>query len=115
MWVAARERVAALAAKSPKFSAIDRVIGRNGLKVVPAPLLTLLLLCLRAYACVCHMCLLVDLIIDHCMQLQLLSGCVSSMRRLPCCCLDLQAPVSMPASSGLWQFVAFELHHCVLL
>ena len=34
--VAARERVAALAAKSPKFSAIDRVIGRNGLKVAPA-------------------------------------------------------------------------------
>lgn len=37
--VAARERVAELAAKSPKFSAIDRVIGRNGLKVVPVLLL----------------------------------------------------------------------------
>ena len=34
---AARERVAALAAKSPKFSAIDRVIGRNGLKVASLP------------------------------------------------------------------------------
>ncbi len=34
---AARERVAALAAKSPKFSAIDRVIGRNGLKVGSLP------------------------------------------------------------------------------
>ena len=47
VWVAARERVAELAAKSPKFSAIDRVIGRNGLKVAPA----LPLLCLHALAC----------------------------------------------------------------